>query len=276
MDALSTLLDQFTLNARVFFAGSLCDTSSFARQPELGAIHVLRGGHLRLDQENGESVEVTEPAILFFARPLAHKFHVNRQTGAELVCGWIDLGAGLGNPLLRGLPELILVPLASIPGIDATLTMLFDEAFASLPGRQAALNRLIEYVLVLLLRHAMRSNLVAGSLLAALADPRLSKAVVAMHDKPEQPWSVALLAREAGMSRARFAAHFREVTNVTPLDYLTDWRMSLAQRLLKRGMPLKLIAPRVGYASPVALARVFSQRVGVTPARWQLGSKPPR
>lgn len=268
MDTLSLLLDRFTLSARVFFAGALCDESSFARQPGLGAIHVLKRGQLRVDQENGATLEVTEPAVLFYARPHAHKFHVDRRVGAELVCGWIDLGAGLGNPLLRGLPDLILAPLALIPGIETTLGTLFDEAFASRPGRQAALNRLIEYVLVLLLRHAMQSDLVAGSVLAALADARLSKAVVAMHEKPEHPWTLATLAREAGMSRARFAVHFRAVTHVTPLDYLTDWRMSVAQNLLKHGTSLKLIAPRVGYLSSVALARVFSRRVGVSPARW--------
>jgi AraC-like DNA-binding protein len=268
MDPLSPLLDRLSLKARVFFAGALCDASSFARQPGLGAIHVFRHGHLRVNQENGAQFEVTEPSVLFYPRPHAHKFGVDRRFGAELVCGWIDFGAGLGSPLLRGLPDLILAPLARIPGLEATLNTLFEEAFGSRPGRQAALNRLIEYVLVLLLRYAMQTHLVDGSVLAALADARLSKAIVAMHEKPDQDWSLTTLAREAGMSRARFAAHFRAVTDVTPLDYLTDLRIGVSQSLLKRGTSLKLIAPRVGYQSSVALARVFSRRVGCSPNQW--------
>jgi AraC-like DNA-binding protein len=268
MDSLSPLLDRFTLSARVFFAGTLCGASSFERQPGLGTIHVLRRGLLRVEQHGGAVLEVTEPSVLFYPQPYAHGFQVAQESGAELACAWIDFGGGLGNPVLRGLPELILAPLDRIPGIEATLGSLFDEAFAVRPGRQAALNRLIEYILVLLLRYAMESKTVDGSVLAALGDPRLSKALIAMHERPEHPWSVDGLANEAGMSRARFAAHFHGTTGATPLDYLTDWRLSVAQTLLRRGQQLKLVAPMVGYSSPVAFTRVFSRRVGISPAQW--------
>jgi len=268
MDPLSSLLERFTLSARVFFAGALCSASSFERQPGLGTIHVLRRGRLRVEQHGGAMLEVTEPCVLFYPQSHAHGFQVDQRSGAELACAWIDFGAGLGNPVLRGLPELILAPLGRIPGIEATLGSLFDEAFAARPGRQAALNRLIEYVLVLLLRYAMDMKTLDGSVLAALGNPRLSKALIAMHERPEHPWSVDGLANEAGMSRARFAAHFSATTGATPLDYLTDWRLSVAQTLLRRGQSLKLIAPMVGYSSPVAFTRVFSRRVGIPPAHW--------
>lgn len=268
MDALSPLLERFTLSARVFFAGALCGVSKFDRQAGLGTIHVLRRGPLLVTPEHGKRLEITEPSILFYPQPYRHRFVVKPAAGAELVCAWIDFGAGLGNPLLRGLPELIVAPLANISGIATVLTTLFEEAFAERPGRQAVLNRLVEYVLVLLLRYAIAENTVTGSALAALGDARLSKAVTAMHERPETLWSLNTLAREAGMSRARFAVRFRAVTGVTPLDYLTDWRLSVAQTLLVHGKPLKLIAPRVGYTSSVALARVFTRRVGKSPAAW--------
>jgi AraC-like DNA-binding protein len=70
------------------------------------------------------------------------------------------------------------------------------------------------------------------------------------------------------MSRARFAMHFREVVGVTPFDYLADWRIGIAQTLLKRGQPLKIVAPSVGYASSTALTRVFKQRLGLSPTQW--------
>jgi hypothetical protein len=52
---------------------------------------------------------------------------------------------------------------------------------------------------------------------------------VVMHKHPETSWSLEELAQHAGMSRARFAAHFRKVVGVTPFDYLTDWRLGIAQ-----------------------------------------------
>jgi AraC-like DNA-binding protein len=268
MDSLSPLLERFSIQARVFFAGALCDASAFARRPGLGAIHVLRRGNLRVDQEVGGTLDVAEPAVLFYPHPTAHGFRVDPTSSAELVCAWIDFGAGLGNPVLRGLPTLMLTPLASIPGIEGTLHTLFEEAFAARPGRQAALNRLVEYVLVLLLRFAMQAKTLDGTLLAAMADTRLSKALIAMHEKPEQPWSLDTLAAQAGMSRARFAAHFRNVTGATPLHYLTDWRISMAQSLLRSGKPVKLVAPMVGYSSVVAFGRVFARRMGAGPAEW--------
>jgi AraC-like DNA-binding protein len=94
-----------------------------------------------------------------------------------------------------------------------------------------------------------------------------------MHGRPEHAWSLEELAHLAGMSRARFAVHFRRVVGATPFDYLTDWRIGIAQIMLRKGETLKLVAPSVGYASSTALTRVFSQRVGLSPAEWRLGSR---
>jgi transcriptional regulator GlxA family with amidase domain len=101
-----------------------------------------------------------------------------------------------------------------------------------------------------------------------LGDPRLGKAIESMHKHPETSWSLEQLAQSAGMSRARFAANFRRVVGMTPFDYLTTWRLGVAQTMLRKGNSLKLIAPTVGYANATALSRVFTQRLGVSPSEW--------
>ena len=101
-----------------------------------------------------------------------------------------------------------------------------------------------------------------------LGDPRLARALDAMHKHPETSWSLEALAQSAGMSRARFAAHFRQVVGITPFDYLTNWRMAVAQTMLLQGKSLKRIAPAVGYANSTALTRVFRARLGVPPSDW--------
>jgi AraC-like DNA-binding protein len=70
------------------------------------------------------------------------------------------------------------------------------------------------------------------------------------------------------MSRARFATRFREVVGITPFDYLTNWRLGVAQTMLRKGKSLKLIAPAVGYANATALTRIFTQRLGISPSEW--------
>jgi AraC-like DNA-binding protein len=113
---------------------------------------------------------------------------------------------------------------------DSALALLFDEAFAQRSGREAAIDSLVEYFVVLLLRHAIDAKLIEGGVLAALADARLAKAMMAMHGRPEQAWPLAEPAQVAGMSRARFALNFRGTVGATPLDYLTDWSISSRDR----------------------------------------------
>ncbi len=252
----------------MFYSGALCGVVDFDHSRNAGFLHVLRHGRLRVVQPGRESIEVAEPSLLFLRGPSAHRFEVDNREGAELICAFIDFGVGMGNPVLRGMPDLLIAPLAAIQGVDSTLALLFAEGFADQPGREAAINRLAEYFVVLLLRHAIAAGVVKGGILAGLGEPRLAKAMLAMHEHPEQPWTVDTLAAAAGMSRARFALAFRDTVGATPLDYLTDWRLGVAQTLLKRGKSLKMIAPEVGYASPVALTRVFTKRLGWSPTQW--------
>lgn len=96
----------------------------------------------------------------------------------------------------------------------------------------------------------------------------LGRTIEAMHKHPESAWSLKQLAQCAGMSRARFAAHFRKVVGMTPFDYLTNWRLGIAQTMLRKGNSLKLTASAVGYVNATALTRVFTQRLGMSPSEW--------
>lgn len=116
---------------------------------------------------------------------------------------------------------------------------------------------------------AIEQRLVDGGLMAGLADPRLHKALAAVHAEPSRAWTLVSMAAKAGMSRARFAAHFVQCVGVPPGEYLTGWRLGLARTLLRRGLPVKQVAAEVGYASASALGRVFAQRLGSSPMAWQ-------
>jgi len=268
MDRLSAFFAHFTLSARVFYSGRLCGVSGDHRTEQAGHLHVLRRGTLKVTQQNGRKMVVHEPSVLFYPRPCRHRFHADQKSGAEIVCASIEFGAGMLNPLVQALPEVLVMPLKAIPELAPTIDLLFAEAFGEYPGRQTAVDRLAEYFLVLLLRAAMNARLVKGGILMGLADSRLAHAITAIHERPEHPWSLEELAYSAGMSRARFAVHFRRMVGSTPFDYLTDWRIGMAQNLLKQGKPLKIVAPSVGYASSTALTRVFSQRIGLSPTEW--------
>ncbi|WP_433969712.1 helix-turn-helix domain-containing protein [Tunturiibacter gelidiferens] len=120
----------------------------------------------------------------------------------------------------------------------------------------------------------MNARLVDSGVLLGLSDPRLRKAIEVMHKHPETFWSLEQLAQHAGMSRARFAAHFRTIVGITPFDYLTNWRLGIAQTMLRKGNSLKLISAAVGYTNATALTRVFTQRLGMPPPTGWLAANP--
>jgi AraC-like DNA-binding protein len=146
--------------------------------------------------------------------------------------------------------------------------ILFAEATSRRCGHSTVLDRLTEVLFVQLLRYAIERQLLQGGVVAGLADARLARALTAMHDDPARDWSLASLAAEAGMSRSRFAARFAMVVGVPAMEYLTRWRIGVAQGLLRRGHPPKAVAQEVGYGRSSTFGRAFAHVVGRTPTAW--------
>ncbi len=268
MDRLSLLLDHFTISAGVFHTGRICGIHDFERDTHRGHIHLIKRGPVSLTGGIEGTLSITEPTLLFLPRPDAHRLIADDRDGADVVCASIQFGGGRHNPITDSLPPIVRVPLADLPGAQALLDLLYEEAFSEQCGRQAALDRLCELLLIRLLRHCLDHGLTESGALAGLADRRLSKALVAMHKDATRCWELNDMASLAGMSRARFAVHFREVVGETPADYLASWRITLAQGLLRAGTPLKHVALDVGYGSASALTRAFIRKIGQTPTHW--------
>ncbi|MFW4398054.1 helix-turn-helix domain-containing protein, partial [Klebsiella pneumoniae] len=99
-----------------------------------------------------------------------------------------------------------------------------------------------------------------------LRDPRLAKAIYAMHQHPGVNWKVEDLAREAGLSRSLFAERFLAATSTTPARYLTELRMRLAvQYISHEGQALEKVAFSLGYQSLAAFSRAFKRITGQPP-----------
>ena len=268
MDRLSAVINRFPISAHFVYAGELCGTSDFSASEGSGHLHILRRGKLTLTCESGQPIIIDRPALLLFPKPMRHRLFAQDNVSAEVVCASVQFGTTPNNPFLKAFPDLLNIPLDSSPSLQSALELLFEEAFGQRCGRQTAVNRLTEYCLLLTLRHIIARKVVDSGVLSGLSDPRIAKAITALHDHPGRAWTLVSLAEAAGMSRARFAAQFRQTVGKTPLEYLTDWRLGVAQSLIKQGKPLKFIAVDVGYASAATFSRVFVERVGLTPKEW--------
>lgn len=275
IDRLSCLLERFRVRARLSYSGTMCGLQRFDASAPHGYLHVLRHGSLSLTHP-GESdlpqrLELREPTLLFYPRPARHWFHNPPRDGPDFTCALVEFDGGPLNPLARALPRLIALPLAQVEGLDAALALLFAETERVRCGQRLLADRLFEVVLIQLLRWLLDHPGLAGiqsGLIMGLSEPRLARALVAMHEHPSQAWPVERMAACAGMSRTAYANTFRQVLGQTPAEYLADMRVALAQAGLRDGRPMTLLADELGYANASALSRVFAARTGRSPRAW--------
>ncbi len=160
---------------------------------------------------------------------------------------------------LRGAPDRLEVAFDDCPELGALACVLATEARASRCGASHAMARLAEAMLIIALRRTIDNASTAPGLLAGLSHPRLHRALVAIHDSPGARWTVESLANEAGMSRSRFMASFSEAIGTSPMAYVAQWRLRLAQKALTEGVSLKDVARRSGYRSTAAFRRALQR-----------------
>jgi AraC-like DNA-binding protein len=267
-DRLAALMTHFPLRAQVFNTGPLCGINTLQSDGVHGQLHLVRRGEVEV-RYGRETLHVTQPSLLLFPRPLTHRFITAPGCEVDMVCANLAFEGGSANPIASALPDLVCLPLDQVWGAEPVLSLLFEEAFEQRCGRVALVERLLEVVMIQVLRQLMESGEVNGGLLSGLAHPRLRNALVAMHETPAKEWTLEELAGVAGMSRSVFATNFRETVGVTPGQYLQGWRVRLTQKALRRGRPLKMIATEVGYGSEAALSRAFRAQTGLSPRGWK-------
>lgn len=146
-------------------------------------------------------------------------------------------------------------------------SLLCREGSAPRPGSAFVYSRLMELFFVEFLRNCALKQWDNGqsNILKVLFDPQLLKVLQLVHQDPGRPWTVASMARAAGMSRTAFAVRFTRLGGITPLAYVTKWRMATAEELLEKGCTLGEVSARIGYESEAAFARAFKRHSGNAP-----------
>jgi AraC-like DNA-binding protein len=172
----------------------------------------------------------------------------------------------LSRHLLAALPAVIAQPGAA--GTSPLVGYLTQESERDEPGQDAVLDRLLDLLLVAVLRAWFaRPGTDAPGWYHAQHDPVVGPALALIHDHPAQPWSVASLASAARSSRATFARRFHELVGQSPITYLTSWRLTLAADLLAESdETLDAVARQVGYGDAFALSTAFKRVRGISPS----------
>jgi AraC-like DNA-binding protein len=191
--------------------------------------------------------------------------------GADVfLCGAYVLSGDVGRGLLDALPPILTLSAAADDPLHDLIGLLSSELATSAPGQQTVLDRLLDVLLVLAIRACFQRSEHAPRWYQASADPRLGPALSAMHADAAHGWTVPELAAVSGLSRAAFARIFALALGQAPMQYLTEWRMTLARDHLRAGeLTLAQIGARTGYASPYAFAAAFRRYHRVPPGRWR-------
>jgi AraC-like DNA-binding protein len=189
---------------------------------------------------------------------------------AVFLCGAYRFAGDIGRGLVAALPPVLSLPASVDDPIHQVVTLLSREMLLAEPGKQTVLDRLLDVLVVLGLRAGLTRSETAPPWFRAASDPRLSPALEAVHASAAKPWTVDDLARLCNMSRATFARVFQQALGQAPMQYLADWRMTLARDLLlAQDATIDEIAAHTGYSSVYAFATAFRRHHGEPPRRWQ-------
>jgi len=184
--------------------------------------------------------------------------------------------------LLSALPRQLLYRAGrrpALPFLRSALDFLAEDGDSRQPGHMAVANGLAGLLFTVVLREAIlhdarHDTRQAGGWLRGLFDKQIGKALLAIHQRPQHPWTVDSLAAECGMSRSAFAQRFNACTGQPPIDYLTAWRVACAEEALAHGdQPIAEIVNTLGYQSESAFRKVFAKQTGMTPGRYRAGQR---
>jgi AraC-like DNA-binding protein len=184
--------------------------------------------------------------------------------------GTYELEGEVSRRLLKVLPAQLVLP--SDAWESPLVGMLADEIAKDDPGQEAVLDRLLDLLLIAVLRAWFaRPESQAPAWYRADSDPVVGKALRLIHNDAAHPWTVTELAAEAGVWRAAFARRFTELVGEPPMAFLTDWRLSLAaDLLLEPNATVGSVAHQVGYGTPFALSAAFKRVRGISPQQHKL------
>lgn len=215
----------------------------------------------------------------FFAGRSGEIVPINPSRDNMLIGGHIRLHPAHAQLLTANLPAWLHIRSGAreASNLRWILDRMVEECATPQPATHLARTQLAHLLFVHVLRaHLSEGGAVHAGGLRAAVDARLGPAMHRIHADPAHPWRLDTLAEAASMSRTAFAARFKELCGMTPLNYVTEWRMHLARRALhSRRVPVITLARELGYGSESAFSHAFKRVVGVAPAHYVHEAHPP-
>lgn len=301
MDVLSSVLSTHQVRGAILSAGRYRGAFGVRiAQPDVAGFHIVTEGRCFLLMAGRAPLELLQGDIVVVPNGAVHTIADDPATPAVdlgslghvdspvvppagpvtgLTCGAFRFMAGVPPALLAVLPPVMHLRAHEVQQDDllrSLLRLLTMELATTGPGAAVLVDRLVDGLLIGIIRRWMRdADDGCVGWLGALRDERIGRALTALYDRPEAPWTVDSLAALAGMSRAAFAKRFQALVGEPPLAWLQSVRIDLAARHLKQGTrSVAEVAGDVGYSSEFAFSRTFKKVMGLAPSHWRLQHAP--
>jgi len=289
MDALSNILGLLSLRASVYFHSSFCGDWAIDGANEYRAtFHLIARGNCWLHMPGqGNSIVLRGGDLIVFPRDIDHHISSSQAPGkipdalslpaaaeadrptTSLICGYFEFDSPQANPILDAMPDVVHIrneDPARTSMLDSILRFITQETENAQPGADVIIDRLSEVLFIHVIRAYIQQSGISTGLLAALTDTKLGAVIQSIHQDPGYKWSVDNLAEKAAMSRSAFANHFHTVAGLTPMQYVTNWRMQTAFERLHSGKEsVALIAEQSGYQSEASFRKAFKKQMGIGP-----------
>ncbi len=215
-----------------------------------------------------------EPLFELPVEKVSDRYEIMRHGGGgaftHITYGVVHFDHVAGQRLIDLLPKVLQIDSWNEEDgswLQSTLRFIAREASALRPGGETVITRLADILVIQAIRAWLDSAPEANrGWLAALRDDQIGRALALIHRTPERDWSVAMLAKESGMSRSAFSARFTDLVGTPAMRYLAQWRLQLARaHLQETSEPLSVLAGRFGYQSEAAFCRAFKRMFGAPP-----------
>ncbi len=297
VDLLSQMLDLVRLRGELVFSAELNRPWAMRFEPGSPYFFVVLEGSLTVRLAGEPSVEAVAGDLIMLPRGVGHILDDGWEAIAanadnlmqdQFTAERLELHHGGNGERTKTIGGVFRFESTSVPWVVSVLPAVIHieksggqtagwleglahfmmmEAQAVHPGSSVMISRLIDVLIIRVIRTwAQTKNPGDTGWVGALADPRISRALKAIHDEPFRRWSVADLATSVGMSRSAFAERFSFLVKEAPLSYQSRWRLTLAHGMLRQANArVSDVGRQVGYESEAAFSRAFKAQFGVPP-----------
>ncbi len=271
----------------------------------IAAFHLVQRGSIVIELENGDRHTAYEGEMVICYSGQAHTIFQGSSTPAHpfetimqsrqnifkptkenelqstsLLCGVFQLHNTTCNPLFEALPPVLKLSTKHTgqnphPSIKAIIDLLLSELAHPSYAHDYIVGRYLELLCANSIgAYIQSSNANSSGWLHAIKEPLVAQVINAVHLQPDYMWSVSSMAELSHLSPSRFAARFSQIMGMSPMSYVTQWRMYLAGKLLILPQSnIDKISSSMGYENVAAFSRAFKRIMGVSPGVWRANNQ---